>query len=145
MLDGVFDKFALRSEIRKLELARALRRWVASPARFAADARAAGLVTVAWVALSWLHREAGDAAALELLEALRPVPKVPGAIAARLVEPFRADPYGAAARVGVRLLADSPGRGLAALALGAIGAARYHARHRGRNPWEGVVWRGSGG
>ena len=144
MLDATFDKFALRSELRKRELAEALRRWVASPARFAADLRAAGLVTVAWVALAWLHAETGDAVALEALEALRPVPAVPGAVAARLLEAFRREPYGAAARLGVRFLADSPGRGLAALALGALGTARYHARHRGRDPWAGVVWRNDG-
>lgn len=142
MLDAVFDKFALRSDLRKLELAQALRRWVPSPARFAADLRAAGLVTVAWIALTWLHGETGDAAALELLRALGPVPPIPGALAARLLDALRREPFGVAARLGVRLLADSPARGLAALALGAVGTARYHARHRGRDPWAGVVWRG---
>ncbi|MCC6554769.1 MAG: nucleotidyltransferase family protein [Polyangiaceae bacterium] len=142
LLDAVFDKLALRSELRKVELARALRRWVEAPARFAERARAAGLATIAWTGLEWLRRETGDGAALEALRALGPAPAIPGVIASRLIEPLRRDPYGPAARLGVRLLADSPVRGLAALALGAVGTARYHARHRGRDPWAGVVWQG---
>src|SRR5262245_3206280 len=139
MLDAVFDKLARRSELRKKDLSRAIRRWVASPGRFAEHPRAAGLVTVAWITLSWLHSETGDVAALELLEALRPIPPLPMAIAGRLLDAFRRDPYGPISRLGVRLIADTPGRAVTALALGAIGTAQYHVRHRGRDPWQGVL------
>jgi hypothetical protein len=144
LLDAVFDKLAVRSELRKRDLARALRRWVASPPRFAEHLREAGLVAVAWLALSWLHAETGDARAREVLEALEPVPPLPRAIARRLLEVFRSAPAGPMARLGVRLVADHAGRGLAALALGAMGTALYHVRHRGRDPWEGRIWRGPG-
>ena len=142
LLDAVLDKLALRAEQRLRELALAVDRWVLSPARFAADAREAGLATVAWIALAWLDREVDAPRARALCAALEPLPPLSRVVAAPLLDAFRSAPFGPAARLGVRLLADTPARGALALALGAVGTARYHLRHRGRDPWAGVIWRG---
>lgn len=144
LFDAVLDKLALRRDARLRELALAAERWAPSPARFAADARAAGLAAVAWVALTWLHRHIHDARIRALADALEPLPALPRLIAGPLLDAFQRAPYGPAARLGVRLLADAPARGAVALALGAAGTARYHLRHRGRDPWAGVLWRGPG-
>ncbi len=49
-------------------------------------------------------------------------------------------PAGPTSRVGVRMLADHPSRGLASLALGAVGVVHFHARNGGRRPWRGQLW-----
>lgn len=141
LLDAVLDKLALRAELRRRELGLAIRRWAGDPERFAAHARAAGLAAVAWIALSWLEREAGDPPARAIRAALEPLPPLPRVVAAPVLSAFERAPWGPAARLGARMLADEPARGALSLALGAVGTARYHLRHRGRDPWEGALWR----
>ncbi|EYF04410.1 nucleotidyltransferase family protein [Chondromyces apiculatus] len=142
LVDAVLDKLALRAALRQRELGRAIRRWAGSPEGFAEHARAAGLAGVSWVALSWLAQEAGDEVAAAMCTALEPLPALPRWTGSPALAVFRRDPHGPLARLGVRMLADAPGRGVAALALGAVGTAQYHLRHRGKDPWAGALWQG---
>ncbi|WP_218920161.1 nucleotidyltransferase family protein [Chondromyces crocatus] len=142
LLDAVLDKLALGAALRRRELELALRRWVGSPEGFAEHLRAAGFAGIAWVVLRWLEGEGREPMVEAIRMALEPLPPVPRWLAAPTLEAFGRAPYGPMARVGVRMIADVPWRGVAALVLGAVGTVRYHVRHRGRDPWEGVLWKG---
>jgi hypothetical protein len=141
-VDAVMDKLFVRRETKAQDLPRAVRRWVRSPESFAVDVKEARLLGVASFALRWMELDLGDREAARLREALGPLPLHLEALSSRVHDAMVRDPASVAARLGVRLLADSLPRAALALGLGAAGTALYHARNRGARPWQGKLWRG---
>jgi hypothetical protein len=136
VVDALLDKLHFRSAQRCADLKRAADAWVDNPEDFAAHARAAGLCVASAVVFRWVSETANDPRARAIAAAMRPLPTLPGVAAHFVVPAMRRNPLGLLARVGVRALADSPARTVTALALGAVGTARFALRNGLRPPWE---------